>query len=376
MFDQDLDTENATIIGNQLKGAEIAGLPQVVKINQSTGTATIQVSKGISLYDYKYTVTYYLYHGDDEIAEIKGVPNADKYVVSLANMAAGQGEELKVRCLYHDLENDTYFRSRTESEMIVDDRKFAAPVLNTYKTTFFRDGAGWHAQVDADFSIDARNNGTFNYTLATYPDFEFVEHGLATSVRLATSEDDHVKWDIAKAHHTKWTEGEYVPEIHNWSTIALGTENNGKFENGHIKFVFENIAGPEVEELPESRYEFKVNMIAAYPFLINNNANDITVTIKNADGKELDETGKVIEKAARKAADRVNSYSVAMNNMPTTFEFASDVNGNLSGINDVEMGEEGESVLYNLQGIRVEGDAAPGIYLRRTGSKTQKVVIK
>lgn len=48
-----------------------------------------------------------------------------------------------------------------------------------------------------------------------------------------------------------------------------------------------------------------------------------------------------------------------------------------AGVADIAADDASAPVeLYNLQGIRVNGDAAPGIYIRRQGSKTAKVIIK
>lgn len=48
-----------------------------------------------------------------------------------------------------------------------------------------------------------------------------------------------------------------------------------------------------------------------------------------------------------------------------------------TGVNDIEVDEvEGDPVYYDLQGRQVNGDPAPGIYLRRTGAKVSKVLIK
>ncbi len=49
----------------------------------------------------------------------------------------------------------------------------------------------------------------------------------------------------------------------------------------------------------------------------------------------------------------------------------------LSGINDVTVDVDGaEAVYYNLQGVRVEGELAPGMYIRRVGNAATKVIIR
>ena len=49
--------------------------------------------------------------------------------------------------------------------------------------------------------------------------------------------------------------------------------------------------------------------------------------------------------------------------------------GNVSGIEDVVI-ENAPAVYYNLQGVRVEGDLTPGLYIRRQGNTTTKVIVR
>ncbi|MDE6334057.1 MAG: chitobiase/beta-hexosaminidase C-terminal domain-containing protein, partial [Muribaculaceae bacterium] len=53
-----------------------------------------------------------------------------------------------------------------------------------------------------------------------------------------------------------------------------------------------------------------------------------------------------------------------------TFEKASD------SIADVELDENAPAEYYNLQGVRMEGELTPGLYIRRQGNKTAKVIVK
>ena len=46
------------------------------------------------------------------------------------------------------------------------------------------------------------------------------------------------------------------------------------------------------------------------------------------------------------------------------------------GIADIELGEEAPAEYYNLQGVRMEGELTPGLYIRRQGNKATKVIVK
>lgn len=53
------------------------------------------------------------------------------------------------------------------------------------------------------------------------------------------------------------------------------------------------------------------------------------------------------------------------------------VNAETLGIGDIAVEDaDAPTELFNLQGVRVNGNPAPGIYIRRSGSKTEKVVIR
>ena len=57
----------------------------------------------------------------------------------------------------------------------------------------------------------------------------------------------------------------------------------------------------------------------------------------------------------------------------TSYYVAED--GNVSGIEDVVI-DNAPAVYYNLQGVRVEGDLTPGLYIRRQGNTTTKVIVR
>ena len=51
-------------------------------------------------------------------------------------------------------------------------------------------------------------------------------------------------------------------------------------------------------------------------------------------------------------------------------------NGNTSGVEDIEVVEDTEVEFFNLQGVRVEGELTPGLYIRRQGNQATKVIVK
>lgn len=47
----------------------------------------------------------------------------------------------------------------------------------------------------------------------------------------------------------------------------------------------------------------------------------------------------------------------------------------VSGVTEIESEDAEEATYYNLQGVKVSG-TEPGIYIRRQGNKTTKVIVK
>jgi hypothetical protein len=77
-------------------------------------------------------------------------------------------------------------------------------------------------------------------------------------------------------------------------------------------------------------------------------------------------------------ADDANLYNATL---AIDIDAPKDVNvtyyANSTGVEDIAVdGDNAEAEYYNLNGVRVTGDLAPGLYIRRTANKAQKVVIR
>lgn len=92
-------------------------------------------------------------------------------------------------------------------------------------------------------------------------------------------------------------------------------------------------------------------------FALFNYFTDLTVP---TDGKAYDITGV---RTSRDGADKLQPISFELNN------------GDPSGITDIEAEETGVVEYFNLQGVRVAEPAA-GLYLRRSGNRVEKVMIR
>ena len=97
-----------------------------------------------------------------------------------------------------------------------------------------------------------------------------------------------------------------------------------------------------------------------YP--VENNTIDLTKLPMTTGNEKLQITVKAVN------ADNVESE------VYTTEPFANP--GGTTGIADIELGEEAPAEYYNLQGVRMEGELTPGLYIRRQGNKATKVIVK
>lgn len=63
------------------------------------------------------------------------------------------------------------------------------------------------------------------------------------------------------------------------------------------------------------------------------------------------------------------SATIGFNKMTVTFK-------PINGVNDIEIDANAPVEFYNLQGVRVEGELTPGLYIRRQGNTASKVLVK
>ncbi|MDE6333701.1 MAG: Ig-like domain-containing protein, partial [Muribaculaceae bacterium] len=110
------------------------------------------------------------------------------------------------------------------------------------------------------------------------------------------------------------------------------------------------------EEAPEA---FDLEADTWYP--VENNTIDLSQLPRTTGDEKIELTVKAV------SADGAES------DLHTT-TFANP--GGVSAIADVELGQSAETIYYNLQGVRMEGALAPGLYIRSQGGKATKVVVK
>lgn len=385
--DYEFTLDDEAQLGNVLAGSAIAGEARINKANEAVGTATMKASTGISLFDPKlgnadhpqgYDVVYSIFQGEGEdaveIASFDGVADAKSYKIVLNQMILGQNQKIAVRATYHDLVNNTSFRSLYKSVDIANNKDLPAPQEEGEpEIIIFKDGEGWNAYVKAGFMVSTQlAEGSDSELLHVYPDFEFAAGSQGDGVRLV-KDGGWAAEVMNKPSYTMWESGPYDHDTQNWATMAFsGTRNNAHHYTFH--FVFTNIVPFDYSFDSESSVDLKVKVFAAYPFLVDVSRGNVDVTPCS------DESGATpIVKASvpvrRKAAGDANK-SLAMSFVSTPLSFTAR-SGNLSGITDAEIANgDGEAEYFNLQGVRVQGDIVPGVYIVRRGEKVTKEIIR
>lgn len=385
--DYEFTLDDEAQLGNVLAGSAIAGEARINKANEAVGTATMKASTGISLFDPKlgnaahpqgYDVVYSIFQGEGEdaveIASFDGVADAKSYKIVLNQMILGQNQKIAVRATYHDLVNNTSFRSLYKSVDIANNKDLPAPQEEGEpEIIIFKDGEGWNAYVKAGFMVSTQlAEGSDSELLHVYPDFEFAAGSQGDGVRLV-KDGGWAAEVMNKPSYTMWESGPYDHDTQNWATMAFsGTRNNAHHYTFH--FVFTNIVPFDYSFDSESSVDLKVKVFAAYPFLVDVSRGNVDVTPCS------DESGATpIVKASvpvrRKAAGDANK-SLAMSFVSTPLSFTAR-SGNLSGITDAEIANgDGEAEYFNLQGVRVQGDIVPGVYIVRRGDKVTKEIVR
>lgn len=165
--------------------------------------------------------------------------------------------------------------------------------------------------------------------------------------------------------------------------------NNGAVQLSKITLVWEKPAAPvapaapvvtmgektvtvTVEEGCTAYYKFVVvndqpaietfALEAGQWYAVENNTIDLTKLPETTGNEKL----QIIVKAVNADGAESEEY--------TTEPFSNP--GGTVGITDIEADNSAAAEYYNLQGVRMEGELTPGLYIRRQGNKATKVIVK
>ena len=369
--------------GRFLKGTATSGEARLDHYNSAAGTAEILVSEGVkeNLWGNGYNVFYGLYNDGDLVTGFDGHKDADRYELSIANMVAGENTPITLRCTYTEPQGTGGLKFRSlayDCKVKAEEMSFPSLTVdeNSIKSALFADKNGWHLAVSFDTNPIEETEA-----LAMYPDFK-VTTSAGNKVSLVHKEHSAVAdFDFINGIHTKWSEGTYSDAQHNWTKLLH--KGNGVY---HYELVIEGISkaaveadanGNPVKPAALQAKDIDFTIYASYPYLTDDNtAPDVRAFTKNGDEYTEINMGASVRRRANGVEPLADTnYDLSVVSEATPVRVNTQDSG-MSGVADAITAEADDAEYFTLQGVRVEGELTPGIYLRRAGANTSKVVIR
>ena len=167
------------------------------------------------------------------------------------------------------------------------------------------------------------------------------------------SEVEYLKEDDGKMHAIYYVMPENNPQGFNWSVVCDNADMlywNGK-TGAACQF---NEVGDQAENAPEA---LKAHI--KYPFAV----------------RKVSSASQTIKLMAENDDIEIREYHAPDTSLSTA-DVAKPNENNTSGVADVAVDQDSEVEFFNLQGVRVEGELTPGLYIRRQGNQATKIVVK
>lgn len=337
---------------NHLYASELNGHIYMTELNKASGSATINKAPGSVVGQAGFGVEYTLnLNGNTVIAKNPGTITFDYMPV------AADSRQVSIRAKYTDDQTKLTFHSRTgKGSITLPQSSLAAPKnLELTGRYVFQESTDDNRQIYGVYveGLDSE----FASELNAYSDFS-LDEGNPYFVHKDLdwySKAQGIDW----VHTwTGWQEDENG-QI-NWSKALMSKRPT---EDPAPLFIKDVVTVSSFDELDDKTITGKV--YAVYPFLYNPNA---TLEV-NASGAP---------RRAAAAATDYDGFIVTNTHIPNDIKITVTTEGAISGIDAVEAENvvEGPVEYYTVSGIRVVGQPAPGLYIRRQGDKVSKVVVK
>lgn len=175
------------------------------------------------------------------------------------------------------------------------------------------------------------------------------------------------------AGFTPWTEGGDYTDANNWAA-CMNTATAWPVHLPEVVKVTRKYADDATgywdftEEGLENSVQIKGSVSAVYPFLIEPNA----AIVATSDNSRMKAPGNKL------TIDDSKAYELSYQPVSTPFTFSLGA-GQLTGVKDITApaaDNDCEVEYYNIQGVRMQGELAPGVYIRRHGASVEKVIIR
>lgn len=337
---------------DHLYGSEPNGHVLMTNVNSANASADITVTPLDQVNTANFDRSYYVYMNEVMTGSVKEEPGKELKNVSIENMPlASMANEVSVRAEYEDKDTKLTFHSRTGKSEFTLSETLVAPNEIT---------------LEGQFVAERFNEETNKWVYGIYVkglDIQYVKENLHGYSDFSfdcgsSAELIHGKSDIKKTYKeietcSNWGLGE------DWSSyLRLAASSNTA-----PVFIHDVVEAADVKDLDSKTVT--CTLYAVYPVIYNPNA-----TLTYGTGASL---------TPGNAIGSYEGFKVANARMATPVTFIVNPNNAVSSVEDIfdEIDADNAPVeYYTISGVRVMGQPAPGLYIRRQGDKVSKVVIR
>lgn len=408
-------TQEATdlSVGDEILGNALSGYAQLPYANHAKANVTVNSTDISTISKYNYDVRYDLYYAEDDddlmsLGYYNGVPTAfemDYIVVGKTAKIYGRATYIeKTNEDKYKFQNDLIingvnykgqplrFRARLIQGTMAYDETLLTPIAvkeGSFKKLFRSrqddtDIPRWDATAVVEYEAKDYKHAMHKHgdnsapdNIAWYPAFQVnaIENGVAG--RIADKDNwivaaDPTFYNGVTPHTPLFNASNYNHMEHNWSYIANMSNADDKIGSYHVLVEgvgYGDVSGKSIQ----TNLRFKG--YAAYPFIVKP---DQEIIVKGNAPARFKVNGNSrangqLELAVVHVPAQVDTGNEFVNK-DLEIELTSD---NLSGISEAEIeGVDAPAEYFNLQGLRVEGEITPGVYIVRRGDKVTKEYVK
>lgn len=394
----DLSADPATAVkiwensSDRLKAEGTNGSAVFTTFNFLTASATIDAPSHQKIKDLtdpvsgnkmNYDIYYEIYSSDQKVGTYKGEPGS----VIISGVSLGDKSSLGIRARYESPVTGLQFHSKTSAaEIVATGTTIESLAVKSVTNQTFTGGTNnLDDETDPFYTLGAYGLVEVekpSTTLVWYPDFRLTTEGH----HLEHPQHANGGEIVVPGHHVTGIKTVQIDSIEYTPSDGLSFDPalndwSGKLRDAaawplHLPEVVKitrtySEDGKTFTEDIEEKAKATINIeaYAVYPFIVNPNA-EVTIDPVRA------------AKSAPRKAPAVTpdaGYVVKLEHSTPASGTFSLGSGDLTAVRDLIAAPavaDGPVEYYNLQGVRMHGDLAPGLYIRRQGTETAKVVIR
>jgi len=352
-----------------LTAENVNGKALYKKYNIVTAHIDVQAPNSATIQNAGYSVDYELYLNRAK----KGVYDGQPGEVTISGVPVGEIETLGVRAKYTDNRTGFTFHSKYTEGTDKLGLELPNPVISEPSVKCYTDGENYENAADPHFTLGAYLLVPVSVStkdLNWYGDFDMTPSGYTDAGEL--SQGGELLYSGHPAHG-KMHQSVVSQSLDNWTPYTGGdgygfTESN---DWAHKLSVSPNwpLYLPSVKSFhyqpsytdEELTTVIQMQASAVYPFLIDLDAVPQAVgSAAPAKAPGISDGHRYELKLLRSSAEKT---------MQLGRESVSGLEATMSDANAADVR------YYNLQGIEIEGDLAPGIYIRRQGTTASKILV-